>query len=52
MSMIFEWDEAKAVSNEQKHGVGFHEAVTVFEDPLSLTIVDEAHSKNEQRLLT
>jgi uncharacterized DUF497 family protein len=25
----FEWDAAKAVANEQKHGVSFEEAATV-----------------------
>ena len=28
----FEWDEQKANSNEQKHGVSFTEAETVFYD--------------------
>ena len=35
--MDFEWDDAKAASNEQKHGVAFTEAMTVFADPLSVT---------------
>jgi uncharacterized protein len=29
----FEWDSAKAQSNEAKHGVTFEEAATAFEDP-------------------
>jgi uncharacterized DUF497 family protein len=29
----FEWDENKAQSNVQKHGVSFEEAVEVFFDP-------------------
>jgi uncharacterized DUF497 family protein len=36
--MIFEWDEAKAKANLDKHGVSFEQASTVFGDPLSLTI--------------
>jgi uncharacterized protein len=28
----FEWDDAKGVANEKKHGVTFVEAATVFED--------------------
>jgi hypothetical protein len=32
--MDFEWDDTKAESNEQKHGVAFSEALTVFADPL------------------
>ena len=35
--------------NEQKHGITFDEASTVFEDPLSLTIHDPLHSENEER---
>lgn len=29
----FEWDAAKAKSNERKHGVTFEEAARVFNDP-------------------
>lgn len=49
MGARFEWDEFKALLNEQKHGVSFYEAATVFADPLSLTIVDEEHSDEEDR---
>ena len=35
--MKFEWDEAKDASNLRKHGVSFHEAVDVFDDPFCLT---------------
>jgi uncharacterized DUF497 family protein len=47
--MQFEWDEAKAEINLRKHKVGFEEARTVFSDPLSVTIDDPDHSKEEQR---
>ena len=50
--MEFEWDEAKAESNLQKHGVEFSEAMTVFADPLSLTVYDPMHSVEEDRYLT
>jgi uncharacterized DUF497 family protein len=40
----FEWDESKAQLNLDKLGISFEEAATVFEDPLSLTIVDQAHT--------
>ena len=30
----FVWHEAKAELNVHKHGVGFEEAVTVFDDPI------------------
>ena len=47
--LSFEWDTQKAKSNEQKHGIAFDEASTVFEDFLSLTIHDPLHSENEER---
>ncbi|MGO9460054.1 MAG: BrnT family toxin [Rhodomicrobium sp.] len=33
----FDWDPAKALSNLDKHGISFDEAMTVFLDPLSLS---------------
>ena len=51
MALRFLWDPRKAGSNERKHGVGFHEATTVFDDSLSVTIPDPAHSVDEQRFL-
>ncbi len=50
--MEFEWDDAKAESNERKHGVSFAEAMTVFADPLSLTGYDPDHSDEEDRYIT
>ena len=35
--MEFEWDEHKAKSNAEKHGVTFEEAVEVFFDPFYQT---------------
>lgn len=32
----FEWDDAKAESNLEKHGVSFPEAATVFADPYAV----------------
>ena len=38
----FEWDEQKAISNLQKHGIAFPDAVSVVEgDSLALTIPDD-----------
>lgn len=51
MALRFVWDARKATANERKHGVGFLEATTVFDDPLSVTIPDPAHSAGEQRFL-
>ena len=36
----FEWDEAKAKTNERKHGVRFDDAMLVFADPYALTEQD------------
>ena len=45
----FEWDDLKAHNNLRKHGVSFDEAVTVFEDPLSISAPDPVHSDDEAR---
>lgn len=50
--MEFEWDEGKSTINLKKHGVSFHEASTVFADPLAITFDDMDHSEHEHRLLT
>ena len=49
--MKFEWNERKALRNAQKHRVTFEEAVTVFGDPLSITIADPEHSEDEERFV-
>jgi uncharacterized DUF497 family protein len=36
----FEWDEAKAKTNERKHGVRFENAIRVFGDPYAVTEPD------------
>jgi uncharacterized DUF497 family protein len=51
MKTLFEWDERKAKENLRKHKVSFAEAVTVFSDPLSVTISDPEHSTGEQRYI-
>jgi uncharacterized protein len=50
--MEFEWDPEKADANAKKHGVDLAEAMTVFADPLELTITDPDHSEGEQRFLS
>ena len=50
--MEFEWDPDKAAANVEKHGVEFSEAMTVFGDPLELTIADPDHSEGEVRFLS
>ena len=52
----FEWDEDKAASNLQKHGVSFEEAAATLADEegdaLHLDIEDAAHADGEDRYLT
>ncbi|OLP20445.1 hypothetical protein BST81_00055 [Leptolyngbya sp. 'hensonii'] len=50
--MQFQWDSQKAKTNLQKHNISFEEAVTVFGDPLAVTIEDPDHSIGEMRFLT
>jgi uncharacterized DUF497 family protein len=46
----FQWDPRKAVSNLDKHGVDFADAVAVFEDPRALTMPDP--HPDEERFVT
>ena len=46
----YQWDPAKARANRAKHGVGFADAVGVFEDPRAVTI-DDLHP-DEDRYVT
>jgi len=50
--MEFEWDPKKSEVNRRKHGVSFHDAATVFADPLAITFADPDHSRGEHRFLT
>jgi hypothetical protein len=52
MQVSTSWPLVVAASNLEKHGVDFHEAGTVFDDPLSTTFPDPDHSLDEQRFLT
>jgi len=51
MGLQFEWDDKKANTNKQKHGITFEEASTAFADVLSITIDDPLHSEDEDRLI-
>ena len=51
-NMEFKWDPQKSDTNLKKHGVSFHEASTVFGDPLAITFNDPDHSIGERRFLT
>ena len=49
--ILFEWDEAKALSNIRKHGVSFDEAKSVFYDDFAQQYYDDGHSSDEDRYL-
>lgn len=49
--MKYEWDEDKAAANPSKHGVGFEEAKTAFNDPLYVDFYDPDHSYDEHRYI-
>ena len=50
--MLLEWDARKARDNLSKHGVDFHEAGTVWDDPLATTFPDPEHSIEGPRFTT
>jgi uncharacterized DUF497 family protein len=50
-NITFEWDDKKANSNLEKHGVAFEEAQSVFFDDLAIQYWDETKSKDEDRFL-
>lgn len=50
LGVRYEWDDRKARSNLEKHGVDFADAVSVLEDELALTIPDE--EADERRFIT
>jgi uncharacterized DUF497 family protein len=47
----FEWDEAKNLANQRKHGVSFQQASRVFLDPLFVSVKDRMQD-GEQRWRT
>jgi uncharacterized protein len=52
VGLAFEWDEIKDLENLRKHGVSFDESLTIFGDPLSLTVEDPLHSIEEDHFIT
>lgn len=48
MALFFEWDEAKNIANERKHGIRFEDAASVFRDPLHRTVVDPGDHEEER----
>jgi uncharacterized DUF497 family protein len=49
--LIFDWDQQKDASNQQKHDVAFQEAKTAFTDECARLIADPDHSEDEERFL-
>jgi len=45
----FDWDEAKNLLNQQKHGVRFEDAQYAFGDPNRVILEDVLHSQTEKR---
>lgn len=48
--MRYQWDRSKALTNLNKHGVDFADAVSVFSDELAITIFDDRFE--EERFVT
>jgi uncharacterized DUF497 family protein/predicted DNA binding CopG/RHH family protein len=48
--MSYQWDDYKAATNLEKHGIDFADAVSVFLDDLSITVCDERF--DEERFVT
>jgi uncharacterized protein len=46
---IFQWDDAKAIANVERHGVAFEAAREAFKDPFALEWVDESQNYGEHR---
>jgi uncharacterized DUF497 family protein len=51
MIMEYTWDENKAKSNFEKHGVRFEEAQVIWTDPLSIEYFDPENSSREERCI-
>ncbi|RCJ29218.1 hypothetical protein A6770_22460 [Nostoc minutum NIES-26] len=49
--MEFEWDESKAATNLNKHGVSFEEAKTVFDNPQAVIFDPESVNKALRALI-
>ena len=47
----FEWDDDKAASNAEKHGVSFAAARSVFRDPFAIELLDDRMDYGEKRYI-
>jgi uncharacterized DUF497 family protein len=50
-SFHFEWDQSKNQSNNEKHGVSFEEAQTIFYDENAIEYYDDNHTNEEERFI-
>lgn len=48
--MVYEWGAEKNDANIRKHGIRFADAVSVFEDEMAITVLDDA--SGEQRFVS
>lgn len=48
----FEWDDAKAAANAERHGVTFDQARLVFRDAFALDWQDDRYDYGEERFVT
>ena len=48
----FEWNPKKAERDFRKHEIGFEETCSIFDDLLFITVLDEEHTKDEERYIT
>ena len=46
---MFEWDPAKNAINRGKHGIGFEEAIEIFDGPVLSRQDDDIHGEHRQR---
>ena len=51
MDKEFEWDNDKAASNVEKHGVSFEDALSVFRDSFAIELLDDRMDYNEERYI-
>jgi uncharacterized DUF497 family protein len=49
--LVFRWDPRKDAHNQEKHGISFHEAKSVFYDDNARLIDDPDHSEEEDRFI-
>ncbi|MCH5349638.1 MAG: BrnT family toxin [Oscillospiraceae bacterium] len=48
---VFDWDERKNLINQDKHGIDFAEASSVFYDERAILFDDPEHSADEERFI-